>query len=77
MAYYCINYLTGSDVTGDGTSAAPWQTVGYASTQINGGAGYLAGDEMRIAGSTKSASLGTVTRASIASFQMTFNTSVD
>ena len=77
MAYYCINYLTGSNVTGDGTNAAPWQTVGYASTQINGGTGYVAGDEMRIAGSTKSEILGTVTRASIVTDRMTFDTSVD
>ena len=54
MAFYCIDYLNGSDVTGDGTASLPWATIEHGAAQINGGAGYVSGDEMRIAGSTKS-----------------------
>lgn len=52
MAYYCVDYLNGSDATGDGTALAPWATVQYAETQINGGSGFIVGDEIRIASST-------------------------
>ncbi len=61
MAYYCIDYINGSDVTGDGTASAPWASIAHGETQINGGAGYVTGDEMRIASSPISAALGQVT----------------
>lgn len=77
MAFYCIDYNNGSNVTGDGTASAPWQTIEHAAAQINGGAGYVTGDEMRIAGSTKSASLGTCTYSTGSSYYRRFNTSVD
>lgn len=60
MAFYCIDPINGNDTTGDGTASAPWATIAHAETQINSGTGYVSGDEIRIAGSTKSASLGTV-----------------
>jgi hypothetical protein len=59
MAFYCIDYNNGSDVTGDGTALAPWATIAYGEAQINGGSGYISGDEMRIAGSTLSGVLDT------------------
>jgi hypothetical protein len=77
MAFYCIDYLNGSNVTGDGTASLPWATIEHGETQINGGTGYVLGDEMRIAGSTKSALLGTVTRTSSTSSTATFSTSTD
>ncbi len=61
MAFYCIDYLNGSDVTGDGTASAPWATIAHAETQINAGAGYVTGDEMRIASSPIGATLGQIT----------------
>lgn len=77
MAFYCIDYNNGSNTTGDGTASAPWQTIEHAAAQINGGAGYVSGDEMRIAGSTKSASLGTCTYSTGSSYYRRFDTSVD
>jgi len=77
MAFYCIDYNNGSNTTGDGTASAPWATVAHAETQINGGAGYVAGDEMRIAGSTLSASLGTVQWASGTSSSFSVSTDTD
>jgi len=70
MAYYCIDYINGSDVTGDGTASAPWASIAHAETQINAGAGYVTGDEMRIASSPISATLGQVTGYSFASSDM-------
>lgn len=77
MAFYCIDYLNGSNVTGDGTASLPWATIEHGETQINGGTGYVLGDEMRIAGSTKSALLDTVTRTTAATFSVTFSTTID
>lgn len=77
MAFYCIDYNNGSNTTGDGTASAPWATVAHAETQINGGAGYVAGDEMRIAGSTLSASLGTVQWASSTTSSFSVSTDTD
>lgn len=70
MAYYCIDYINGSDVTGDGTASAPWASIAHAETQINAGAGYVTGDEMRIASSPISATLGQVTGYSSAASDM-------
>lgn len=44
MAIYCIDYINGSDVTGTGSAAAPWKTIGYGETQVT----EVAGDEFRI-----------------------------
>ena len=64
MAFYCIDYVNGSDVTGDGTASAPWASIAHAETQINAGAGYVTGDEMRIASSPIGAALGQITGTS-------------
>ena len=77
MAYYCLDYINGSDTTGDGTALAPWATIAHAETQINGGTGYVTGDEIRIAGSTKSASLGTVQYSNSTSSEFVVNTDQD
>ncbi len=77
MAFYCIDYNNGNDTTGDGTASAPWATVAHAETQINGGAGYISGDEMRIAGSTLSTSLGTVQWSASTSSSFTVTTDSD
>lgn len=63
MAYYCIDYINGSDVTGDGTASAPWATIAHGESQINGGAGYVTGDEMRIAASPRSAKIASINGA--------------
>ena len=34
MANYHVNYLTGSDSTGDGSTGTPWQTISHALTII-------------------------------------------
>ena len=44
MAFYCIDYINGSDTTGNGSAAAPWKTIGYGQTQVT----LVAGDEFRI-----------------------------
>ena len=78
MAFYCIDYNNGSNTTGDGSALAPWATIAYAETQINGGAGYVTGDEMRIAGSDISASIGTCQYASFVNNQhIVVNTAAD
>ena len=48
MSNFHVNYLTGSDSTGDGTTGNPWATLKYALE--NGPA--IAGDVVKIAGST-------------------------
>ena len=77
MAFYCIDYNNGSNVTGDGTASLPWQTIEHGETQINGGTGYVLGDEMRIAGSTKSALLDTVTVTGNSFQTAVFSTTTD
>lgn len=47
MANYHINYLTGSNVTGDGSTENPWATLEY--TLDNSGA--IAGDVIKVVGS--------------------------
>lgn len=47
MANYHINYLTGSNVTGDGSTGNPWATLEY--TLANSGA--IAGDVIKVVGS--------------------------
>ena len=79
MAFYCIDYTNGSNTTGDGTPANPWQTVAHAETLINGGAGYNSGDEIRVAGSTiASTPVGTCQYSSYStSTGMKVNTATD
>lgn len=59
MAFYCINYTTGVNTPSGGTPAAPWQTIAYAETQINGGLGPQVGDEFRIQDDAVKTLLGT------------------
>jgi hypothetical protein len=47
MANYHVNYITGSDVTGDGSTATPWGTILHACTQ----AAATTGDVIKVAGS--------------------------
>lgn len=44
MAIYCIDYINGSDVTGDGSPSAPWATLKGSVDQVT----LTAGDEFRI-----------------------------
>lgn len=44
MAFYCIDYINGSDTTGNGTPGAPWKSISYGQTQVT----LVAGDEWRI-----------------------------
>jgi hypothetical protein len=44
MAIYCIDYINGSNVTGDGSPSAPWATLKGAVDQVT----LTAGDEFRI-----------------------------
>lgn len=46
MAFYCIDYINGSDTTGDGSAVAPWKTIGYGQSQVT----LAFGDEFRIHG---------------------------
>ena len=48
MANYHVNYLTGSDVTGDGSVSTPWATITYALTT----SAATTGDVIKVAGST-------------------------
>ena len=48
MSNFHVNYLTGSDVTGDGTTGLPWATIAHA--LITGPA--IAGDVVKVVGST-------------------------
>lgn len=78
MAFYCIDYINGSNVTGDGTASAPWATIEHGNAQINGGAGYISGDEMRVAGSTLGTQLDSnMTINASASGYVRLNTNVD
>ena len=77
MAFYCIDYINGSDVTGDGTASLPWATIAHSETQINSGTGYLTGDELRIASSPLSAKLAEVNYQSAGSSDVTLNINTD
>ena len=60
MANYHVNYLTGSDVTGDGGTVNPWATIGYALTTTNASTG----DIIKVVGSTTTDLTTTATFAS-------------
>jgi hypothetical protein len=49
MANYHVNYLTGSDVTGDGSTGNPWASISYALTTSSA----ATGDVIKVVGSTK------------------------
>ncbi len=48
MANYHVNYLTGSDVTGDGGTVNPWATIQHALTTSSASTG----DVIKVVGST-------------------------
>lgn len=48
MANYHVNYLTGSDSTGDGSTGTPWQTISHALTTSSA----TTGDLIKVVGST-------------------------
>lgn len=48
MANYHVNYLTGSDITGDGSTSTPWQTISHALTTSSA----TTGDVVKVVGST-------------------------
>ena len=66
MANYHVNYLTGSNTTGDGSTVSPWQTISYALDTSNASTG----DVIKVVGSTTT---DLTTSASFASNDMTQN----
>lgn len=48
MANYHVNYLTGSDVTGNGSTSTPWASVNHALVTASA----TTGDEIKVVGST-------------------------
>ena len=48
MANYHVNYLTGSDVTGDGSTSTPWATINHALVT----SAATTGDVIKVVGST-------------------------
>ena len=48
MANYHVNYNTGSDVTGDGSTSTPWATIAHALTTSSA----TTGDVVKVVGST-------------------------
>jgi hypothetical protein len=72
MSNFHVNYLTGSNTTGDGTPGNPWATLKYALE--NGPA--IAGDVVKIAGSTTT-DVDTAASPSTNLLTTIINTSVD
>lgn len=66
MANYHVNYLTGSNTTGDGSTVSPWATIGYALDTSNASTG----DVIKVVGSTTT---DLTTTATFASNDMTQN----
>ena len=60
MANYHVNYLTGSDVTGDGGTVNPWATIQHALTTSSASTG----DVIKVVGSTTTDLTTTATFAS-------------
>lgn len=60
MANYHVNYLTGSNTTGDGSTASPWATISYALDTSNASTG----DVIKVVGSTTTNLTTTATFAS-------------
>jgi hypothetical protein len=61
MAFYCVDYINGSDSTGNGTPAAPFKSIAALENFINSGAGFIVGDEVRIADNSTRTLVGTGT----------------
>ena len=72
MANYHVNYLTGSDVTGDGSTGNPWATIDHAlATSVA-----TTGDVIKVVGSTTT-TLDTAATVSTNGQTQTLTTSVD
>ena len=72
MANYHVNYLTGSDVTGDGSTGNPWATIDHAlATSVA-----TTGDVIKVVGSTTT-TLDTAATVSTNDRTQTLTTSVD
>ena len=72
MANYHVNYLTGSDVTGDGSTGNPWASISYALTTSSA----ATGDVIKVVGSTKT-TLDTAASPNANGRTNVLNTSVD
>ena len=72
MANYHVNYLTGSDVTGDGTTGNPWASISYALAT----SAATTGDVVKVVGSTKT-TLDTAAAPNANGRTNVLNTSVD
>jgi hypothetical protein len=72
MPNYHVNYITGSDGTGDGSVGSPWASIQHALTTATPGAG----DIIKVFGS-EAVSVDTGATLASPSLTDTFNTSVD
>lgn len=72
MANYHVNYLTGSDITGDGSTGNPWATIWHALTTTPA----VSGDVIKVVGSTTT-TLDTAATVSTNDRTQTLTTSVD
>ena len=72
MANYHVNYLTGSDTTGDGSTGNPWASISHALTT----SAATTGDVIKVVGSTKT-TLDTAAAPSANGRTNVINTSVD
>ena len=72
MANYHVNYLTGSDTTGDGSTGNPWATIAYALAT----SAATTGDVIKVVGSTKT-TLDTAAAPNSNDRTNVLNTSVD
>ena len=72
MANYHVNYLTGSDVTGDGSTGNPWASIKYALQTSSA----TTGDVVKVVGSTKT-TLDTAASPDSNDRTNVLNTSVD
>lgn len=72
MANYHVNYLTGSDVTGNGSTATPWATIKHALSTPP----VITGDVVKVVGSTFT-DIDTSASPDSSNRTNTLNTSVD
>ena len=72
MANYHVNYLTGSDATGDGSTATPWATIKHALSTPP----VITGDVVKVVGSTFT-DIDTSASPDSSNRTNTLNTSVD
>lgn len=74
MAIYCIDYINGSDVTGDGSPSAPWATLKGGVDQVT----LTSGDEFRIHAGVEPVLLDSAcTQTASVSTSAIINTSID